>query len=85
MYQTRTRQVRPEPFAIRPTIGERLGLARMDWSLNIAALALVAFSVLTLGQATQNDVPCSPNYFVDRQVVYAVLGVIGMLVLTRVD
>jgi rod shape determining protein RodA len=85
MYQTRTRQVRPEPFAIRPAISERLGLAHMDWSLNIAAFALVAFSIFTLGQATQNDVPGSPTYYVDRQAVYAVLGVIGMLLATRID
>jgi rod shape determining protein RodA len=85
MYQTRTRQVRPEPFAIRPTIAERLGLAHMDWSLNLTAVALVAFSVFTLGQATQNDIPGNPNYYVDRQTIYAVLGVIGMLLLTRID
>jgi rod shape determining protein RodA len=85
MYQTRTRQVRPEPFAIRTSIGERLGLSHMDWSLNIAAFALVAFSIFTLDQATQNDVPGSPDYFVNRQAVYAVLGVIGMLLLTRID
>jgi len=85
MYQTRARQVRLEPFAIRPTIGERLGLAHMDWSLNLAAVALVAFSIFTLGQATQNDVPGNPSYYVDRQAVYAVLGVVGMLLLTRID
>src|SRR5262249_20797751 len=47
--------------------------------------ALVAFSIFTLGQATQNDVPGNPSYYVDRQAVYAVLGVIGMLLLTRID
>jgi rod shape determining protein RodA len=85
MYQTRTRQVRPEPFAVRHSIGERLGLAHMDWTMNLAAIALVGFSILTLGQATQNDVPGNPNYYVDRQAIYAVLGVIGMLLLTRID
>ena len=85
MYQTRARQVRPEPFAIRPTIGERLGLAHMDWPLNFATVALAAFSVFTLGQATSNDVPGSPHYYFDRQVIYGVLGVIGMLALTRID
>lgn len=85
MYATRTRQARPEPFAVHVGIGERLGLAHMDWPLTIAAVSLVAFSVFTLGQATQNDVPGSPNYYLDRQVIYAVLGVVGMLLLTRID
>ena len=47
--------------------------------------ALVAFSVFTLGQATPHDVPGSPHYYVDRQAIYGVLGVVGMLLLTRID
>jgi rod shape determining protein RodA len=85
MYATRTRQARPEPFAVHIGIGERLGLAHMDWPLTIAALGLIAFSVLTLGQATQSDVPGDPDYFLKRQAIYALLGIVGMLVLTRID
>jgi rod shape determining protein RodA len=85
MYATRSRQARPEPFAVRVGIAERLGLAHMDWPLTIATVALAAFSVFTLGQATLNDVPGSPRYFVDRQAIYCVLGLIGMLVLARID
>lgn len=85
MYATKTRQARPEPFAVHVGIGERLGLAHMDWPLSIAAVALVAFSVFTLGEATQNDVPGSPHYYLDRQAIYAVLGIVGMLALTRID
>ncbi|HET7418082.1 MAG TPA: rod shape-determining protein RodA [Solirubrobacterales bacterium] len=85
MYATRTRQARPEPFAVHVGIGERLGLAHMDWPLAFAAIGLVCFSVFTLGQATQNDVPGSPNYFLERQAIYAGLGIIGMLLLTRID
>jgi len=85
MYATRTRQARPEPFAVHVGIGERLGLAHMDWPLTITAVALVVFSCFTLGQATQSDVPGSPNYYLDRQAIYGVLGVIGMLLLTRID
>ena len=57
----------------------------MDWPLAFAAVALVAFSVFTLGQATQNDVPGDPDYFLDRQAIYAVLGIVGMYLLTRID
>jgi rod shape determining protein RodA len=84
-YATRTRNTRPEPFAVHVGIGERLGLAHMDWPLTIAALGLIAFSVFTLGQATQNDVPGDPNYFVERQAIYALLGIVGMVLLTRID
>jgi rod shape determining protein RodA len=85
MYATRTRQARPEPFAVHIGIGERLGLAHMDWPLTIAAVGLAVFSIFTLGQATQNDVPGSPHYYLDRQAIYAVLGIVGMLLLTRID
>src|SRR4051812_4409984 len=85
MYATRTRQTRAEPFAVRDGIAERLGLAHMDWPLTIAAVGLIAFSVFTLGQATSHDVPGNPGYYVDRQTIYAVLGLIGMLALARID
>jgi rod shape determining protein RodA len=85
MYATRTRNARPEPFTVHIGIAERLGLAHMDWPLTIAAVGLVAFSVFTLGQATTHDVPGSPNYYLDRQAIYAVLGIVGMLLLTRID
>jgi rod shape determining protein RodA len=85
MYATRTRNARPEPFAVQVSLGERLGLAHMDWPLAFAAVALVGFSVLTLGQATRHDVPGSPDYYLERQAIYALLGVIGMFALTRID
>jgi rod shape determining protein RodA len=85
MYATRTRNARPEPFAVHVSLGERLGLAHMDWPLAFAAVALVGFSILTLGQATRHDVPGSPDYYLERQAIYAVLGLVGMFALTRID
>jgi rod shape determining protein RodA len=85
MYATRTRNARPEPFAAHVGIAERLGLAHVDWPLALAAIALAGFSIFTLGQATLHDVPGSPHYYVDRQAIYAVLGVVGMLALSRID
>jgi rod shape determining protein RodA len=85
MYATRARQARPELFDDRPSIAERLGLAHMDFVLAFAAIGLVAFSVFTLGQATKTDVPGSPNYYLERQAIYGVVGVVGMLVLGRID
>ncbi len=85
MYATRARQARPEPFAVHPGIAERLGLPYMDGALAFSAAALAAFSVFTLSQSTLHDVPGSPNYFVDRQAIYALLGLLGMYLLTRID
>jgi rod shape determining protein RodA len=84
-YATRTRNARPEPFTEHIGLAERLGLAHMDWPLTIAAVGLIAFSAFTLGQATSHDVPGSPNYYFDRQALYGALGVVGMLILTRID
>ena len=85
MYATRARHAGPEPFAFRPSLVERLGLSYMDGALAFSAVALAAFSVFTLGQATMNDVPGSPNYFVERQGIYMLLGIVGMLLISRVD
>jgi rod shape determining protein RodA len=85
MHATRARQARPEPFAVRVGLAERLGLAHVDWPLALAALALAAFSVFTLGQATQNDIPGDSRYYLDRQAIYCLLGVVGMLVVARID
>src|ERR1700709_755520 len=85
MYATRARQSRPELFDDRASIGERLGLAHVDWVLTFSAIGLVAFSVLVLGQATLHDLPGSPNYYVERQMIYGVTGILGMLVLSRID
>ena len=85
MYATRARQARPELFDDRPSIAERLGLAHMDFALAFAAIGLIAFSCFTLGQATKTDVPGSPNYYIERQAIYGIVGVIGMFVLGRVD
>ncbi|MBS1846042.1 MAG: rod shape-determining protein RodA [Actinobacteria bacterium] len=85
MYATRARQARPELFEDRPTIGERLGLARMDWVLAFAAFGLIGFSVFTLGQATTHDVPGSPDYYVERQAIYGIVGIVGMFIVSRID
>jgi rod shape determining protein RodA len=85
MYATRARRARPEPFAVHPGIAERLGLPYMDGTLALSAAALAAFSVFTLAQATKHDVPGNPYYYVDRQAIYGVLGIVAMYLLTRID
>lgn len=85
MYATRTRRANPEPFTVRASLSDRLGITHVDWLLAFAALALIGFSVFTLGQATTHDVPGSPNYYVERQAIYGVIGVVGMIVASRID
>lgn len=85
MYATRTRQARPEAFTAHPSIAERLGLPYMDAPLGLAAAALVAIGVFVLAETTVRDVPGNPGYFADRQVIYGVLGLLGMYLLARID
>lgn len=85
MYATRARRARPEPFALHPGIAERLGLPYMDGTMALSAAVLVAISIFTLAQATLRDVPGDPYYYADRQAIYAVLGLVGMYVLARID
>jgi len=53
--------------------------------VSFSAIGLIIFSVFTLGQATTHDVPGSPNYYVERQAIYGIAGVVGMLILSRID
>ena len=57
----------------------------LDPLLTLSAIGLAIASVMTLGAATRNVVPGDPGYYVNRQVVYLVLGGVLMLVLARVD
>lgn len=58
---------------------------RVDPLLLLAAVALIAASILTLAETSTNDRPGDPNFFVIRQSIYAVLGLTLMLALARVD
>jgi rod shape determining protein RodA len=56
-----------------------------DPLLALAAIGLMAASLVTLHTSTRNDVPGDPNYYVTRQGVFFALGVILAIVLSRVD
>jgi rod shape determining protein RodA len=77
---------RPRPFdQPRATLGERTGFAHLDPILLIASIALIGFSIYTLGVATSEDVPGNPYYYVIRQSIYAVVGIALMLGVARID
>ena len=63
----------------------RMRIQRLDWLLIAAALGLVACSLYTLGTATENDIEGSPHYYVIRQAVYALVGIVLMFALARFD
>jgi rod shape determining protein RodA len=57
----------------------------LDPVLLLAVIGLGVCSLVTLGAATRNLVPGNPHYYVDRQGVYLGVGLVGMLILSRVD
>ena len=80
------RRPRAQPFERpRATLIERAGFARLDPVLLFAGLALIAFSIYTLGVATSEDVPGNPYYYVVRQSIYAVVGIALMFAIARID
>jgi rod shape determining protein RodA len=58
---------------------------RLDPLLLLASLGLVACSLIALNGATQNDVDGDPNYYVTRQAIYAVVGLVLMYGFSRLD
>jgi rod shape determining protein RodA len=64
---------------------EWLNLRRMDGVLLGAAVGLIAFSVFTLATSTRSEIAGRPLFFVERQTLYAVLGIVAMIALSRID
>ena len=58
---------------------------RFDPLLALAAIGLIACSVYTLKTATVDDIPGSPNHYVIRQAIYAGVGIVVMLLVSRID
>jgi rod shape determining protein RodA len=65
-----------------PRRGPRLLL---DPVLTLTVLALAICSVVVLGWVTSEAVPGQPHYYSERQAIYVMVGLIGMVVLARVD
>ena len=60
-------------------------LVLFDPLLLLGALGLVACSLMTLQGATSNVVAGDPLYYVKRQVIYAGIGIVAALLLSRID
>ena len=60
-------------------------LLRVDPLLFLATLGLVGFGIYTIYTATSGDIQGSPYYYVIRQGVYAGVGALLMLLVSRFD
>ena len=58
---------------------------RLDPLLLLAALGLVTCSIVALRGATVDDVPGSPLYYVERQALFAGIGLVLMFAVSRLD
>jgi rod shape determining protein RodA len=69
-----------------PVVAPRRALRLpLDPVLTLAVAGLAICSLVTLAAATRNLVPGRPRYYVDRQLVYLIVGVVFMLALSRLD
>ena len=71
-----------EPRANRLPAGLRLPF---DPLLALAALGLMAASLVTLNASTSKDVPGDPHFYVTRQGVFFAVGTVLAIVLSRID
>jgi rod shape determining protein RodA len=74
-----------EPPAAPPATGARTLRLPFDPLLTLAVIGLAVGSIVTLSDATKNLIPSQPNYYVDRQLTYLIVGFVLMLLLTRLD
>ncbi|HVG74228.1 MAG TPA: rod shape-determining protein RodA [Thermoleophilaceae bacterium] len=63
----------------------RARLLRFDPLMLVATIGLIASSIYVVGNATQDDIPGDPNYFLYRQAAYAGIGFLLMLLMMRFD
>src|SRR5204862_2110425 len=64
---------------------ERTPWLRIDPFLFIGAIGLIVCSVYVVGNATQDDIPGNPDYYLVRQAAYGIVGIVFMVVLARFD
>ncbi len=90
---TPSAQAPAEPVAIQPVIEPpdppellpREWRLRIDPLLLLAAVGLVGCSLAALRVSTLDDIAGQPYYYVTRQVVYGVVGVLIMYGVSRLD
>lgn len=76
---------RPGRYDVRIGVLERLGIRHMDGWLAFSAVGLIALSIFTLMQTSTTAIPGAPNYYVQRQALYGLVGIVAMLAISRID
>jgi rod shape determining protein RodA len=56
-----------------------------DWILVVGLLALVAVGLWGIGGVTSHDIPGNPNYYLNRQILYAGVGGIVLVAAALID
>src|SRR3954465_12863467 len=58
---------------------------KVDPLLFLGAVGLIVCSIYVVGNATQDDIPGNPDYYLVRQAAYGAIGIVFMIVLARFD
>jgi rod shape determining protein RodA len=69
----------------RSRVAELLNLRNLDGLLLGASIGLIAFSIFTLQSASRHEVAADPLYFVERQSLYALIGIVLMIAVSHID
>lgn len=69
------------------TVGDRVreAVVGVDWLLLLAVVGLTTMSLVIIGYSTENEIAGSPRYYLDRQLVWVAVGLVGMVVASRVN
>jgi rod shape determining protein RodA len=60
-------------------------LARLDWVMLLAVAGILAFGLWVISGITRDDVPGNSTYYVYRQIVFIVIGLLGFVAAVLVD
>jgi rod shape determining protein RodA len=69
----------------RSRLAELLNVRYLDPVMLGASIGLIAFSIFTLESASRHEVAADPLYFVERQSLYGVIGIVLMIALSHID
>jgi rod shape determining protein RodA len=58
---------------------------RLDWVLIASVGAVVGYGLWAIAGITRHDVPDQPSYYLTRQVVFVVIGAVGLLLASVID
>ena len=60
-------------------------LGGLDWIMLLAVVLISGLSIFIVGEATKNDVPGDPSFYVNRQILFIAVGTVLMIVATRLN